>query len=142
MILKLFKALCFIFIQLWFNILHKQCRYMAKRRAKAARRSYGSRKTRKSGSRKFSAFRLVKGIAYGGAIALPAYNAYQQLGGGAAGATGAMKCAAFIDPATDKLSLAAGAQIWTPVAAVALVDFVTTKIPVQRVISRGLRNLF
>jgi len=105
----------------------------------ARRRSYGRK--RSSGRKKFSAFKLVKGVVYTGAVALPMYQAYTQLGGGATGATGAIKAAAFIDPATGSFSMAHGAQIWMPVAALAVVDFVTTKIPIQQKISRGVNNL-
>jgi len=105
----------------------------------ARRRSY-SRKRRGHG-KKFSAWKMAKGLIYTGAIAAPMYQSYTQLGGGATGAVGTMKNAAFVDAQTGTFSLAAGAQIWTPVAAVMLVDFVTTKIPVQRYISRGVNNL-
>lgn len=106
----------------------------------ARRRSYRGRK-RASGSRKFNPWKLMKGIVYTGAIAAPAYEGYKQLGGGSAGAIGVAKSMAFVDAQTNQFSLAAGAQMWTPVAAVAVVDFVTTKLPIQRIIGRGVRNL-
>jgi len=84
---------------------------------------------------------MVKGVVYTGAVAVPMYNAYQQGGGGAAGATSAIKAAAFVDPTTGGFSLAHGAQIWTPVAAIAVVDFITTKVPIQAQIRRGVNNL-
>jgi len=103
---------------------------MAKRKGKKGRKSS-----------KFSPWKTAKGIIYIGSVAAPMYTGYQQLGGGAEGATGVLKAAAFMDPRTGKFSLASGAQIWTPVAAVAAVDFVTTKLPIQRLISRGFRNI-
>lgn len=99
------------------------------------------KKKSKGGSRKFSPWKLIKGVVYTGAIVAPAYEGYKQLGGGSAGAIGVAKSMAFIDAQTNQFSLAAGAQMWTPVAAVAVVDFVTTKLPVQRILSRGVRNL-
>jgi len=104
----------------------------------ARRRSY-SRK-RSSGRKKFSAWRMAKGVMYTGAVALPIYTAYKQAGGGAAGAEGAVKAAAFMDQAGN-FSLASGAQIWTPVAILAVVDFATTKLPIQQKISRGINNI-
>ena len=100
------------------------------------------RKGRKGSRRNsFSPWKTAKGAIYVGSVAAPMYTAYQQLGGGAAGATGTLKAAAFMDPATGTFSMAHGAQIWAPVAAVAVVDFVTTKLPIQRLISRGFRNI-
>lgn len=102
---------------------------MAKRRYKKSRR-HGK-----------SAWGMLKGAMYVGAIAAPMYLGYQQLGGGINGAAGVMRSAAFVDPATNKFSMAHGAQIWTPVAAVAIVDLVSSKIGVQRRISQGVSRL-
>jgi len=104
----------------------------------ARRRSYG--KKRSGGRKKFSAWRMAKGVMYTGAVALPIYGAYTQGGGGAAGATAAVKAAAFMNP-EGQFSLAHGAQIWTPVAILAVVDFATTKLPIQQKISKGINNL-
>lgn len=84
---------------------------------------------------------MVKGVAYTGAIAAPMYVAYEQLGGGAQGAIGAVRAACFVDPVTNKISLAHGAQIWGPVAVLGIVDFITTKVPIQQKISRGINNI-
>jgi hypothetical protein len=100
-----------------------------------------ARRRKKSYRRKKTAFKLVKGVLYGGAIALPMYTGYNQLGGGADGAIGVIKSAAFVDPSSNKFSLAHGAQIWTPVAALTVVDLATSKLGLQRYISRGLSNL-
>lgn len=113
---------------------------MAKKGRKAARRSYGARKTKRGHSKK-GMFKLVKGIVYAGALAAPLYTAYEQAGGGKAGVIGTAKAAAFMNQ-EGQFSISSGAQIWAPVAAVAVVDFITTKIPIQRAISRGFRNIF
>jgi len=105
----------------------------------ARRRSYGRKRAGRRN--KFSMWKMAKGVMYTGAVALPVYQAYNQLGGGANGATGAVKAACFIDPATGNFSFAHGAQIWTPVAILAVVDFATTKLPIQQKISRGINNL-
>jgi hypothetical protein len=115
---------------------------MAFKKKAARRRSYGTRKaSRRSGNKK-SMFKLIKGAVYVGSIVAPAYTAYEQLGGGKDGAIGTAKCFAFMNPTTGAFDFASGAQVWTPVVVVAAVDFITTKLPVQRAISRGLRNIF
>jgi hypothetical protein len=96
---------------------------------------------KKSRKKSKSMWKLTKGIIYTGAIAAPMYGAYQQAGGGAEGATAAFKAAAFVDPATGNFSFSHGAQIWTPVAAVALVDFATSKIGLQKRIGQGVSGL-
>jgi len=119
---------------------------MAKRRKAAPRRrSYGGRVKRTRGNKK-TAWKMIKGVVYGGAIALPAYNTYSYLranGRDAQGAAiGTISSFAGIDPNTNKFDSAALVTQYTPIVTVAVVDWITTKIPVQRAISRGLRNLF
>ena len=99
------------------------------------------RKGKKGGRRKKGGFQLVKGGLYAGAIIAPLAVAYQQSGGGAEGAKNAVMAAAFVDPTTNKFSMVHGAQIWTPVAALAVVDVVTSKVGLQRRIARGLSAL-
>lgn len=99
-----------------------------------AKRKFGRRTKR-------SAWKMVKGVAYTGAIAAPMYIAYKQGGGGAEGVKAAALAAAFVDPATNKFSLVHGAQIWTPVAALAVTDLVTSKMGLQRRIATGVSSL-
>lgn len=100
-----------------------------------------AKRRKKSYRRKANLWRTAKGVMYAGAIAAPMYVAYQQLGGGAAGASGAIRAAAFVDPATNKFSFEHGAQIWTPVAALVAVDLVTSKLGLQKRIANGIRNI-
>lgn len=97
-------------------------------------------KRKKSRRSKKSAFRAAKGALYVGAVALPMYQAYNQLGGGANGAAGAVKAAAFMD-ASGNFSMAHGAQIWKPVAVLTVVDIVTSKTGIQRRIARAISGI-
>lgn len=99
------------------------------------------RRNKKSRRHGKSAWGMMKGVLYTGAVAIPMYLGYQQLGGGINGAAGVMKAAAFVDPATNKFSMAHGAQIWTPVAALAIVDIVSSKLGAQRRISSNIGKL-
>lgn len=104
----------------------------------ASRRSYGRKRTSR---KKFSTWKMAKGVLYTGAVALPMYTGYQQLGGGSVGAQGVVKAACFVDPATNQFSFAHGAQIWTPVAVLAAVDFITSKVPIQAKIRNGVNSI-
>lgn len=117
--------------------------FMARFKKQARRRSYGRRRSTKRYSRK-SMFRLVKGFVYAGAIAVPAYQIYQVHKGKPAGeiASKILSQYAFMNSDTGAFSGAAGLSVWGPVATVAIVDFATTKLPIQSAISRGLRNIF
>lgn len=105
----------------------------------ARRRSYARK--RSGGRKKFSAWKMAKGIAYTGAVAAPLYTIYAANGGGALGATNALKHAAFINTADGSFSLANGAYVWAPVAALGIIDFITTKVGLQRSIQRGINGL-
>lgn len=99
-----------------------------------------NKKAKRSGRRKFSTWGMMKGVLYTGAVAIPIYTAYTQFGGGAKGAEGAIKAACFVSP-DNKFDFARGAQIWTPVAALAVVDFATSKLPIQSRIRNGVNRL-
>lgn len=107
-----------------------------------ARRRYGKR--RGSGKRKFSAWRMAKGLMYTGAIALPAYQRfvfYDGKNNPSVGAAAVVRQFAFMNPETGAFDFAKGAEVWAPVAILAAVDFATTKLPIQRKISKGINNL-
>lgn len=99
------------------------------------------RKGKRYGRKKKSMWGMAKGVLYTGAIALPAYQGYQQLGGGTDGAVGVVKAMCFVDPATNSFSLAHGAQMWTPVAALTAVDLITTKLGLQRRIGQNISRI-
>jgi hypothetical protein len=101
-----------------------------------------ARRKKRSGRGKKSLWTLGKGALYVGAVAAPMYAYYEAGGKGSAAAVNAIKAAAFIDPGTDSFSFEKGAQIWTPVAAVALVDFVTSKVGLQKRISSAIGRAF
>lgn len=107
-----------------------------KAKTMARRRDYGRKR---GGSRKFSMWGLLKGAVYTGAIVVPIYGSYKASGGGAAGAEAVMREACFHDSAG--WNLGNGLKIWGPVGALAVIDFVTTKIPIQRQISRGVNRI-
>ena len=99
------------------------------------------RRKKKGGSRRKTGWKMVKGALYVGAVAAPGVA---RLGGdySSANVANMVKAYAFIDPSTNKFSLADGAQMWTPVAAVAVVDLVTSKIGLQRRIAQGIAGIF
>ena len=84
---------------------------------------------------------MVKGVAYAGAVAAPAYKSYVEGGGGANGAVWAVQRMAFIEPTTGEFSFSAGVTQWTPVVALTAVDLVTSKLGLQRRISQGMKSI-
>ena len=98
------------------------------------------RKGKKSRRSKKSAFGMMKGVLYVGSVAAPMYMAYNQLGGGAKGAQGVMQAAAFMNQ-NNQFSLDHGKQIWAPVAALAIVDLVSSKVGIQRRIATGMSKM-
>ena len=98
-------------------------------------------KKRKGGRRGASAWGMMKGALYVGAVAAPMYQGYQQLGGGADGMVGVVKGAAFMNPRTNQFSFDHGKQIWAPVAVLAVVDLVTSKVGLQRRVAQGVSRL-
>jgi len=100
----------------------------------ARRRSYGKKKS--SGKNKFGMWKMVKGVAYTGSIIAPGYIAYTS------GLTPAQTVQRYAGIGIDgKFAMDHLYQMWTPVVAVAVIDFATTKLPIQRYISRGVNNL-
>lgn len=102
------------------------------------------RKAHKRGKR-FSAWRMLKGVAYVGAIAAPAYQLYKNAGGDVAETRGAalttvLQSACFTDT-SGTIRLDRGAMIWGPVAVLGVADFLTSKMGLQRPIQRGINNL-
>ncbi len=98
-------------------------------------------KKKRKGSRKKSTWRLAKGALYAGAIAAPGIARYQASGGGLPGFEAAMKNYAFVNESTNGFDMASGAAMWTPVAVLAAMDVVTSKIGLQRRIARGLSGI-
>ena len=96
---------------------------------------------RKARRKSKSMWKTVKGVVYLGSIAAPAYANYVAGGEGKNGVITIFQKAGFVDPATGSFSFEAGASQWTPVAAVALVDFATSRIGLQRKVAQGVNGI-
>ncbi|GAI67398.1 unnamed protein product, partial [marine sediment metagenome] len=71
----------------------------------------------------------------------PGVARYQASGGGMAGATAAAKNYAFINEATNQFDMATGAITYTPLLAVTVVDFITSKVGLQRRVASGINGI-
>lgn len=117
-----------------------------KRSRKSSRAKHTSQpaKTRGKHMSKFSVARAAKGAIYAASLAAPGYNAYLQ-----AKATGMDNKAAAVATAKayagmnlqGNFDMAVVAQIYTPVAVVAIGDFVTSKVGIQRRVFTALNGL-
>ena len=101
-----------------------------------------AKKGKKKGSRrsKKSAWKMAKGALYAGAVAAPMYVAYKQSGEGVEGAKKTLMAAAFMNN-NGGFSFDHGKQIWAPVAAIAIVDVLSTKVGLQRRLSAAINGI-
>lgn len=114
-----------------------------KAKSMARRRRYGRRR----GSRrsKKTVWKLAKGLIYTGSVAAPAYANFKHFTDSglttSQAALATLEACAGYNYIDKKFDMKILADQWTPVAIVAVVDFATTKLPIQSKISRGINNL-
>ncbi len=99
----------------------------------------GKGKGKKRYSKK-SAWKMAKGAIYVGAVAAPMLVAYKQSGEGIEGAKKTAMAAAFMNN-DGGFSFDHGKQIWAPVAALAIVDVISSKTGVQRRIAAAINGI-
>ena len=100
-------------------------------------------KRRKKGTRrKKSVFRMAKGGVYAASVALPIWQAYNQTSGTPADrGTHVLKMMAFTNPSTGKFDATYGMQIWAPVIGIGILDIATSKLGLQKRLSRSISGL-